>query len=74
MKPRRIELVLGSGLTVKGDYYPGYKGSDVEPPESECFEAEKIYVRDIDVTEIFGEYVDWKRIEADAIEAMRGAE
>lgn len=76
MKPHRIELVLDSGLTVEGDYHAGHRGSDVEPPEGECFEAERLYIGNRDATEMLTEYVDWKRIEADALQAineMRGA-
>ncbi len=76
MKPARITAELNSGLIVEGDYHAGYRGSDVEPPESECFEAEKLYIGNRDVTEMLTEYVDWKRIEADALQAineMKGA-
>ncbi len=70
--PRQTCAELKNGLVVRGRYFPGYSGSDVEPPEAEFFDVEMLIIDDTDVTEAIIEFVDLSEIETAAINAIRG--
>lgn len=71
MKPSTLAVIIGDNLFVEGEYYPGNKGSDVEPPYPDSFEAERIFVGDVDVTDSITDYIDWGLVNETALKKIR---
>lgn len=50
MKANQISVHIGDGVKLVGEYYKGFNGSDVEPPDPENFEIYDVIVNGVNVT------------------------
>lgn len=71
MKANQISVHIGDGVKLVGEYYKGFNGSDVEPPEPENFEIYDVIVNGVNVTESLGKYIDFSEMQKDAIREIK---